>query len=569
VAGRPHRTKTDDSAHDRRIRRSWWFLAGSFFLLGLVTALRLLAGVATRLDWILAGLVILVGLAVVIHREAVAALEEGRRSEAESFARILQGLSRSVSPDAIVDAIVEDLGAGTGADHIVVVRLRPGTQILEATLVSQRQGVPSTSTILPALDLVDALPAARTDIGIRRTGEWVDEPIDPQSGSVVGAPLPLSAALLLGEPDLVSMATGPVGTDATRGRVPAVSRRATSPPLDAWATPAPAETAPTMPTTRPASDGRTPHRPAPGRRATDRTNRPDRRRTWSALGAVASFRAMTGHGAAGGEAAPRAPRGGRASRMADRIAIRVQAIYGLKHTIAAPLVTESGVVGAIVVSRRTADPWPVAAQRILGGAAVEASAALERVYSHRAAEARAATDVLTGLPNRRYFEEFCGLLARRRRADDAIGVLMIDIDRFKGLNDTHGHALGDRVLQVVADAIANAVRDDDVPARYGGEEFAVLLRNPTPQVALDIGERVRRAVASSDLRALGVDGVTVSVGISVSDSPDQPIGGLLERADRALYAAKSAGRNRVIADQIVGADGAGIRPDMRRLRSAP
>jgi len=204
-------------------------------------------------------------------------------------------------------------------------------------------------------------------------------------------------------------------------------------------------------------------------------------------------------------------------------------------------------VGAIGLSRRTADPWPAAAQRILGGAAVEASAALERVYSHRAAEARAATDALTGLPNRRYFEEFCGLLARRRRADDAIGVLMIDIDRFKSLNDTHGHALGDRVLRMVADAIANAVRDDDVPARYGGEEFAVLLRNPTPQVALEIGERVRRAVALLDLRPLGVDGVTVSVGIAVSGEPDLPIGDLLERADRALYAAKSAGRNRVIA----------------------
>jgi diguanylate cyclase (GGDEF)-like protein len=239
--------------------------------------------------------------------------------------------------------------------------------------------------------------------------------------------------------------------------------------------------------------------------------------------------------------------GGPATRVADRIATRVQTVYGLKHTIAAPLVAGSAVVGAIVLSRRTADPWPVAAQRILGGAAMEASAALERVYSHRAAETRAATDVLTGLPNRRYFEEFCGLLAHRRRADDAIGVLMIDIDRFKSLNDSHGHAMGDHVLRVVAEAIAGAVRDDDVPARYGGEEFAVLLRNPTPAIALEVGERVRRAVASLDLRSLRVDGVTVSVGIAVSDVPDQPMDELIERADRALYAAKRAGRNRVVA----------------------
>ena len=71
-------------------------------------------------------------------------------------------------------------------------------------------------------------------------------------------------------------------------------------------------------------------------------------------------------------------------------------------------------MGAIVLSRRTAEPWPRVASRILAGAAIEASAALERAYSHRAAEARASTDALTGLPNRRYFDEFCGLLARRR-----------------------------------------------------------------------------------------------------------------------------------------------------------
>ena len=78
---------------------------------------------------------------------------------------------------------------------------------------------------------------------------------------------------------------------------------------------------------------------------------------------------------------------------------------------------------------------------------------------------------------------------------------MIDIDRFKVLNDTYGHAAGDEVLKAVAGAIVRAVRDDDVPARYGGEEFVVLLRNPTGPVALEIGERVRAAVAELDLAA--------------------------------------------------------------------
>ena len=97
---------------------------------------------------------------------------------------------------------------------------------------------------------------------------------------------------------------------------------------------------------------------------------------------------------------------------------------------------------------------------------------------------------------------------------------MIDIDRFKKLNDTFGHAVGDHVLREVARAIGQAVREDDVPARFGGEEFAVLLRNPSPEVAVEVGERVRRAVSSLDLRRLGVPGVSVSVGVAVATTPD-------------------------------------------------
>ncbi|MBA2755990.1 MAG: GGDEF domain-containing protein, partial [Chloroflexi bacterium] len=168
-------------------------------------------------------------------------------------------------------------------------------------------------------------------------------------------------------------------------------------------------------------------------------------------------------------------------------------------------------------------------------------------YSHRDAEAQASTDALTGLPNRRYFEELVRLLARRRRAGDAVGILMVDIDRFKVLNDTYGHGTGDEVLRAVAGAIVSAVREDDVPARFGGEEFVVLLRNPGTQVAFEVGERIRAAVAGLDLRSLGVPGVSVSIGVAVSTEPDEPIDALIEVADKALYRAKRAGRDRVVA----------------------
>ena len=169
------------------------------------------------------------------------------------------------------------------------------------------------------------------------------------------------------------------------------------------------------------------------------------------------------------------------------------------------------------------------------------------MYSLREAEARASTDALTGLPNRRYFDEYLGLLAKRRRAEDRVGVLMVDIDRFKTLNDTFGHAVGDHVLREVARAIADAVREDDVPARFGGEEFAVLLRNPSPEIAVEVGERVRRAVASLDLRRLGVPGVSVSVGVAVAESPDVALDVVVDEADQALYRAKREGRDRVVA----------------------
>ena len=231
----------------------------------------------------------------------------------------------------------------------------------------------------------------------------------------------------------------------------------------------------------------------------------------------------------------------------QRIEARVRSDFGLSHTLAVPLRTGHEVIGAIVLARRTDEPWSAGSRRILQAAAIEAAAALGRVESHRDAETRASTDVLTGLPNRRYFDEFCGLLAERRRADDALGILMVDIDHFKRVNDRFGHDVGDDVLRAVAGAIAGAVRDDDVPARYGGEEFVVLLRKPSGTVALEIAERIRQAIAGLDLRALGLGSIRASIGVAVQLDADQPIAELLAEADRALFRAKRAGRDRVVA----------------------
>jgi diguanylate cyclase (GGDEF)-like protein len=461
-----------EDTEDLGIRRSWLIFAGSFAFLGLVAALRIGTGGARPLDWAVAGLVVIVGLAAFRHRQAVEVLEVGRRVESESFARILQGLSRSISADAIVEAIVEEIGNGTGADHIVVVRRRPDARVLEATLVNSRTGGPSSTTLFPISDLEDPPDLADAD-----------------------RPEPLGIQIRSRAPALVA-ATG--GAISGTGRATLASSQA-----------------------RPAAARSAPAGSAATRSAATR----------SVAGRSASGRAMPDP----------------AVVVAERIAARARSVYGLKHTISAPLTTDQGPVGAIVVSRRTADGWPASAERILAGAAVEASAALARAYSHRQAEERASTDALTGLPNRRYVDEFCALLAHRRRADDAVGILMVDVDRFKTLNDTYGHAVGDEVLRAVAGAVAAAVREDDVPARYGGEEFAVLLRNPSLDVAIEVGERVRAAVAALDLSSHGVPGASVSVGVAVADLPGEPITDIIETADRALYEAKRRGRDRVVA----------------------
>jgi diguanylate cyclase (GGDEF)-like protein len=460
-----------DDAQQRRIRRTWRFLAGSFFVLGLLIAIRIGAGGARPTDMVLLGLVAIVGYAAILHRDAVHSLELGRREEAETFARIVQGLSRSLSPEAIVEAIVEELGVGTGADHVVMVRRRPGRSALEAKLVSSRPGVPSSTTLFPLADLEDPVRLRR------RSRRPVAIPVgqeelafEPAVGSRRSAAVALGRAVLGG---------GAHAMDLLSDLRPGPS--------------------------------------SPGERD------------------------------AAGPAAPRVIGQGSSARIVDQIAERVRSVYGLKHTIAAPLTGEDGVIGAIVVSRRTAGPWPVSATRILNSAAVEASAALARASSHRDAETRASTDALTGLPNRRYFDEFCGLLARRRRAGDAVGVLMIDLDWFKVINDTYGHGVGDEVLRAVAQAITRAVREEDVPARYGGEEFAVLLRSPTPAIAVEVAERVRASVAAIDLAELGIEGVSVSVGVAVARKADQPIGDVIANADRALYDAKRGGRDRVVA----------------------
>lgn len=155
-------------------------------------------------------------------------------------------------------------------------------------------------------------------------------------------------------------------------------------------------------------------------------------------------------------------------------------------------------------------------------------------------------DALTGIPNRRAFDrELDRRLAQFRQRLTPVSLVLVDVDHFKKFNDTHGHQAGDEVLKAVGDAIRNAVRDTDLAARYGGEEFAAVLPETGREAAVRVGERVRQAIAERLVRyGESQLKVTASVGVATIRAGEsaEPF---IARADTALYAAKSAGRNNV------------------------
>lgn len=164
------------------------------------------------------------------------------------------------------------------------------------------------------------------------------------------------------------------------------------------------------------------------------------------------------------------------------------------------------------------------------------------------------TDALTGLRNRRYLDlRLAEEMSRAERYNAPLSVLLLDIDHFKSINDTCGHAVGDRVLIEVANVVTDTVRKTDVAARYGGEEMAVIAAQTPLSTAVMLAERLRRnietkvAAAVPEVASMN-RAITVSIGVARSATPPESASKLLWRADSALYEAKGGGRNRVVAD---------------------
>lgn len=215
-----------------------------------------------------------------------------------------------------------------------------------------------------------------------------------------------------------------------------------------------------------------------------------------------------------------------------------------------PLFSEEEITGCIVaksmiekLSKRDID--------YLEQLTRQAAATINRANSYSTILQYATLDALTNLNNRRQFEIRLGQeISITKRQNNPLCAMMVDIDFFKSVNDTYGHAAGDEVLRTVASIIKQALRESDIPARYGGEEFAVLLPYTHIEEAKIVGERLRKAVESTPIIVNIEDqepqtiNVTISMGLAAYNQTETGEV-LFERADKALYEAKTNGRNQV------------------------
>jgi diguanylate cyclase (GGDEF)-like protein len=219
-----------------------------------------------------------------------------------------------------------------------------------------------------------------------------------------------------------------------------------------------------------------------------------------------------------------------------------------------PLFVHNQVLGSLHLFGEHTDSFSREDAQLLWVLSLVAESMLARDYANETLRQVAFTDFLTGLKTRGFFEQQLGLeLARAERRQTSVAVLMIDIDHFKRINDTHGHQAGDLVLRDVAALLTRGLREVDTAARFGGEEFIVLLPETTRRGAEQVAQRLRRSVelahfftAAHGSAGRQLESVTISIGVALFPAEVGSQRALLEASDAALYAAKSNGRNRVV-----------------------
>jgi diguanylate cyclase (GGDEF)-like protein len=201
------------------------------------------------------------------------------------------------------------------------------------------------------------------------------------------------------------------------------------------------------------------------------------------------------------------------------------------------------VIGSVLVRHPSA--LDEASRRTVEESITQAAPVLANLRNLALSQTRALTDGLTGLPNRRAVEDALKRAAAYAdRTQTALGLVLLDLDHFKQINDLYGHDKGDEVLAAVGVALASHVRESDFGGRFGGEEFVVLLPDTDREGAAAIAERIRVAVAQIEVPGVSRP-ITASFGVASTPEDASEPTVLMRGADRALYLAKSRGRNRV------------------------
>jgi diguanylate cyclase (GGDEF)-like protein len=228
--------------------------------------------------------------------------------------------------------------------------------------------------------------------------------------------------------------------------------------------------------------------------------------------------------------------------------------------LAVPMVFGGRVVGVIDLPASDTTSDDEATVLVTETLATHAASAIDAARLHSATETLSRTDALTRLPNRRQLDaDLATECHRSQRYGRPLAFIMLDVDHFKGFNDSHGHQRGDEVLAQLGQLLAESVRTSDSAYRYGGEEFAILIREANVDAALELAERIRQRIVR---RFASYAEVTASFGVTGSDQVDVVPEALIRAADSALFAAKNAGRNRVVLYDphsmlLVGASGPG------------
>ncbi|MFP5579573.1 MAG: diguanylate cyclase [Acidimicrobiia bacterium] len=266
-------------------------------------------------------------------------------------------------------------------------------------------------------------------------------------------------------------------------------------------------------------------------------------------GAVADEHAALSVVVAGGASLPTEPRGPVPARHIDLEGDPALAtlLPGACHVVITPLVADDRLLGMLAVECGPGrSDLPTDELDLLAASAERVTLALRTAALLAEVERLATSDALTGLANRRLFDETLERqVARARRTGEPLALAVVDIDHFKSVNDQHGHQVGDEVLRQLGAALRHAARAQDLVARYGGEEFVVIATDATVDDAEVLGERLRSAART-------VTAVPVTISVGVAGLPADGDGAaMVAHADAALYRAKAAGRDRVVRHDAV------------------